>query len=52
VIAGPVTDLVGLTTWYVIAGVSCIAMGLLLFFVPDVVHIEEWAKEGTPPAPL
>ena len=48
VIAGPVTDLIGLTTWYVIAGAACIVLGLLLFFVPDVVYIEERAKERNP----
>ena len=44
VVAGPLTDLVGLTTWYLIAGVACILLGALLFFVPDVVYIEERAK--------
>jgi len=48
VIAGPVTDFIGLTTWYLVAGVACILMGVLLFFVPDVVHIEEQAKMGSP----
>lgn len=44
VIAGPVTDFVGLTTWYLITGVVCIALGVLLFFIPDVVYIEERAE--------
>ena len=44
VVAGPLTDLIGLTTWYLIAGVACILLGALLFFVPDVVYIEERAK--------
>jgi DHA3 family macrolide efflux protein-like MFS transporter len=44
VIAGPVTDFVGLTTWYLITGVVCIALGVLLFFIPDVIYIEERAK--------
>jgi len=43
-IAGPATDLIGLTTWYLIAGAICIALGVLLFFMPDVVYIEERAK--------
>lgn len=41
VIAGPATDLIGLKTWYLLAGSVCIIMGALLFFVPDVVRIEE-----------
>lgn len=51
VIAGPVTDLIGLKTWYLIAGAVCIALGVLLFFIPDVVYIEERAQVsgfGTP----
>jgi DHA3 family macrolide efflux protein-like MFS transporter len=47
-IAGPVTDLIGLTTWYLIAGVICVALGAALFFVSDVVHIEERAKARNP----
>jgi len=41
VIAGPATDFIGLKTWYLVAGAVCIIMGALLFFVPDVVRIEE-----------
>jgi DHA3 family macrolide efflux protein-like MFS transporter len=48
VIAGSMTDLIGLTTWYLIAGVACILLGALLFFVPDVVYIEERAKARSP----
>jgi DHA3 family macrolide efflux protein-like MFS transporter len=51
VIAGPVTDFVGIKTWYFITGVVCIALGMLLFFIPDVIYIEERAK-ANPPGPL
>ncbi|MGD2077119.1 MAG: MFS transporter [Chloroflexota bacterium] len=47
-IAGPVTDLIGLTTWYLVAGVICVALGTALFFVSDVIHIEEYAKARSP----
>jgi DHA3 family macrolide efflux protein-like MFS transporter len=57
VIAGPVTDFVGLKTWYFLTGAVCIALGLLLFLVPDVIYIEERAKASNletsrPPAVL
>ncbi len=40
-IAGPVSDWLGLQTWYVVAGALCIAAGLILSLVPAVVNIEE-----------
>lgn len=46
VIAGPVTDLIGLKTWYLVAGAVCILMGVLLFFVPDVINIEDRAEQA------
>ncbi len=48
VIAGPATDLIGLKTWYLVAGVICILMGSLLFFVPDVTRIEERSFQARP----
>ena len=41
VIAGPVSDALGLQVWYVVAGVLCAASGLAGFLVPSIVHIEE-----------
>ena len=46
IIAGPVTDLIGLKTWYLVAGAVCIFMGVLLFFIPDVVHIEDRVEQA------
>ncbi len=39
--AGPVSDLLGLQSWYVAAGVLCGVSGVLGFFIPAIVNIEE-----------
>ncbi|GMQ78301.1 MAG: MFS transporter [Anaerolineae bacterium] len=41
VIAGPVSDQVGLQFWFLLSGAVCILVGLLFFFVPAVVNIDE-----------
>ncbi|MBL8098790.1 MAG: MFS transporter [Anaerolineales bacterium] len=46
IIAGPFADSFGIQPWFIIAGASCIAMGILGFFIPDVMNIEHRAKEG------
>lgn len=48
VIAGPATDLIGLKTWYLVAGAACVLMGALLFFVPDVTRIEDRSIQTRP----
>jgi len=40
-VAGPVSDWFGLQVWYMVAGVLCGAMGLVGFFVPAIVNIEQ-----------
>ena len=40
-VAGPVSDWLGLQVWYVTAGVMCGVTGLIGFFVPAIVNIEE-----------
>lgn len=40
-VAGPVSDQLGLQVWYLAAGVLCAAIGLVGFFVPAIVNIEE-----------
>nr|HID12486.1 MFS transporter [Anaerolineae bacterium] len=45
-IAGPVADLLGVRTWYVIAGVVCALMGGGAFFVPAIVHLEDNHREA------
>jgi MFS family permease len=39
--AGPVSDWVGLQVWYVAAGVLCGVSGVLGFFIPAIMNIEE-----------
>jgi DHA3 family macrolide efflux protein-like MFS transporter len=41
VVAGPVSDWLGLQIWFLTAGVLCGAVGLAGFFVPALVYIEE-----------
>ncbi len=45
IIAGPFADSFGIQPWFIIAGVSCIAIGILGFFIPAVMNIESRAKE-------
>ena len=39
-IAGPVSDVIGIQTWFRIAGMVCIGMALFGYLVPAVVNIE------------
>jgi DHA3 family macrolide efflux protein-like MFS transporter len=40
-IAGPLADRFGIQTWYLAAGALCAVMGIVGFFVPAVMRIEE-----------
>lgn len=40
-IAGPVTDMVGIQVWYVTAGALCLFAGVSAFFTPSVMNVEE-----------
>jgi len=40
-IAGPVADRFGVRVWYTIAGVGSILMGVVAFFVPAILHLED-----------
>jgi DHA3 family macrolide efflux protein-like MFS transporter len=40
-IAGPVGDALGVRFWFQLAGVMCLAVGLVSFFVPAVRTLEE-----------
>jgi DHA3 family macrolide efflux protein-like MFS transporter len=39
-IAGPVSDAIGIRTWFWIAGVVTLLMGILGFFIPAVMNLE------------
>ncbi|PKN92298.1 MAG: MFS transporter [Chloroflexi bacterium HGW-Chloroflexi-6] len=40
-VAGPVSDLVGIRTWYLFGGAVCLLMGAAAFFIPAVMNIED-----------
>lgn len=40
-IAGPVSDLIGIRSWYWIAGLISLLMGLAGFFIPAVMNVED-----------
>jgi len=51
-VAGPVSDWVGLHVWYLAAGAACILLAFILFFIPAVIHIEDHgAVESSRPDP-
>ncbi len=39
-IAGPVSDVIGIRTWYWIAGLLCLLMGVGAFFTPLIMNVE------------
>jgi MFS transporter, DHA3 family, macrolide efflux protein len=45
IIAGPFADRFGIQPWFLIAGCSCALMGVVGFFMPDVMGIEKRTKE-------
>lgn len=40
VIAGPVSDAIGIRTWYWMGGLICLLIGILSFFTPIVMNVE------------
>jgi DHA3 family macrolide efflux protein-like MFS transporter len=47
VIAGPISDALGIQLWFWVAGIVCAAMGVAGFFIPTVMKMEEEKQEGT-----
>ena len=45
IIAGPLADRFGVQTWYIVAGVVTLLMGVSGFFIPAIVGIEEGRGE-------
>jgi len=39
-VAGPVSDAIGIRTWFWLGGVLCLLMGLGAFFVPAIMNVE------------
>jgi MFS transporter, DHA3 family, macrolide efflux protein len=50
-IAGPVSDWLGVRVWYVFGGVLCILATVAAFFIPAIVNIERDEKPVPAPAP-
>ncbi len=46
-LAGPVTDAIGIQIWYVVAGILCAGLGVWGFFLPAIVHIEDFRAAET-----
>jgi DHA3 family macrolide efflux protein-like MFS transporter len=50
-IAGPVSDLIGIRTWYWVAGLICLLLGIGAFFTPLIMNVEtNRARETKTPA--
>jgi DHA3 family macrolide efflux protein-like MFS transporter len=47
-IAGPVADLIGTRTWFVIGGVTLTLMGVSGFFIPSIMNLERDAPNKAP----
>jgi len=43
-IAGPVADILGEMTWFLIGGATLSVMGTLVFFIPSIMNLEEDAQ--------
>ena len=50
-IAGPISDALGIRFWYIFGGTVCIIMTVIGFFIPAIMNIEN-NHETTPPAPI
>jgi DHA3 family macrolide efflux protein-like MFS transporter len=40
-IAGPLSDLIGIRTWYIVGGITCLIMGFSGYFIKSIMTIEE-----------
>lgn len=47
IIAGPVADRFGVQTWYILGGIVTIAMGVVGYFIPAVMRLEEGRGDST-----
>lgn len=49
-IAGPLADAFGVRIFYIIGGLVCVLVGLVAFFIPAVLAVEENRRDDQPPA--
>ena len=47
-IAGPVSDIIGAMTWFVLGGATLTLMGVLGFFIPAIMNLEKDAPKAAP----
>jgi len=40
-VAGPVADRLGVQIWYIVVGGVCMGMGILAFFAPSILSMED-----------
>jgi DHA3 family macrolide efflux protein-like MFS transporter len=45
-ISGPVAELLGLRSWYLVAGVACIVMGIAARFQPDIMSMDHQSEKA------
>ena len=48
ILAGPISDRLGLQVWYIVGGTVCALMSLVIFASPSVMHIEDRTSETDP----
>jgi DHA3 family macrolide efflux protein-like MFS transporter len=46
-VAGPIADRFGIQTWYIAGGTMCAVMGLVGFFLPAVMNVEDGRPDGS-----
>lgn len=49
---GPLVDVIGVRTWFVIGGVATLVMAFLCTLIPSMMNIEEASQPGGPPQGL
>jgi DHA3 family macrolide efflux protein-like MFS transporter len=51
-VAGPLADKFGIPIWYIIAGVTCILIGVVSFTIKPVMHLEDEKNRQTSQTPV
>jgi DHA3 family macrolide efflux protein-like MFS transporter len=41
IVAGPIADQLGVQTWFIVGGLVTVIMGIVAFFIPAIMHIED-----------
>jgi DHA3 family macrolide efflux protein-like MFS transporter len=51
-IAGPLSDVVGVRAWFIVGGIATAVLGVVCFFIPAAVHIEDGRQAAESPLPV